>query len=47
MQIAGKQAESCFPFTACGFFNLDRETLTSMAATTLTYLVVLIQFQVS
>ena len=32
------------PFTAGGFFNVDRSTLTAIAGATLTYLIILIQF---
>ena len=33
------------PFTAMGFFNIERSTLTSLVSTILTYLIVLVQFQ--
>ena len=32
------------PFTALGFFSIDRSMLTSMVANILTYLIILIQF---
>ena len=32
------------PFTASGFFNVDRSTLTAIAGATLTYLIILVQF---
>ena len=32
------------PFTASGFFYVDRSTLTAITGTTLTYLIILIQF---
>ena len=32
------------PFTALGFFNVERTTLTSLVATILTYLIILKQF---
>ncbi len=47
LQIAAMELENCVPFTCSKFFSLTRETLTAMVATTLTYLVVLIQFQQS
>ena len=31
------------PFTASGFFNVDRSTLTAIAGATLTYLIILLQ----
>ena len=43
MQIAADELKACCPFTANNFFKLDRETLTAMLATTITYLVVLMQ----
>jgi hypothetical protein len=43
MQIAADELKDCCPFTANNFFKLDRETLTAMLATTITYLVVLVQ----
>ena len=43
MQIAADELKACCPFTANNFFKLDRETLTAMLATTITYLVVLVQ----
>ena len=47
LQMAAMELENCVPFTCSKFFSLTRETLTAMVATTLTYLVVLIQFQQS
>ena len=32
------------PFSAMGFFSIDQSMLTSLAATVLTYLIILIQF---
>ena len=32
------------PFTASGFFNVDRSTLTAITGAMLTYLIILIQF---
>ena len=32
------------PFTALGFFTVDKTTLTSALATVVTYLIILIQF---
>ena len=32
------------PFTASGYFNVDRSTLTAITGATLTYLIILIQF---
>ena len=32
------------PFTASGFFNVDRSTLTAISGAVLTYLIILIQF---
>ena len=45
LQIAAMELENCCPFTCNKYFSLTRETLTAMVATTLTYLVVIIQFQ--
>ncbi len=44
MQAAISEMESCFPFTAMRYFSLERSTLISMAANTLTYIIVLVQF---
>ena len=33
------------PFTALGFFRIERSTLTTILLTILTYLIVLVQFQ--
>ena len=35
------------PFTALGFFSIELNTLTSIISTTVTYLVILVQFQES
>ena len=35
------------PVSACGMFNIERSTLTSMVSTALTYLIVLVQFKLS
>ena len=32
------------PFTGLGFFTVDRTTLTAQLATTLTYFIILVQF---
>ena len=32
------------PFTAGGLFNVERSTLTTIVGTTLTYLIILVQF---
>ena len=44
MQAAITELESCFPFTAMRYFSLERSTLISLAANTLTYIIVLVQF---
>ena len=33
------------PFTALGFFNIERSTLTSLLSTILTYLIIILQFE--
>ena len=35
------------PITGCGMFGITRSTLTSMVSTSLTYLIILIQFKLS
>ena len=35
------------PVSACGMFNIERSTLTSMVSTALTYLIILVQFKLS
>lgn len=35
------------PFSALGFFNIERSTLTSLVSTILTYLIILVQFEQS
>ena len=39
------QIEEETPFTALGFFNVERTTLTSLVATILTYLIIMKQFE--
>ena len=41
--IIGKVQDET-PFSAYGFFNIERSTLTTMMATILTYLIILVQF---
>lgn len=36
---------SAGPLSACGFFNIERSTLTSAVGYSITYLIVLIQFK--
>ena len=35
------------PISGCGMFEITRSTLTSMVSTSLTYLIILIQFKLS
>ena len=35
------------PISGCGMFQITRSTLTSMVSTSLTYLIILIQFKLS
>ena len=44
IQAAVTELELCFPFSAMGYFTIEKSTLTSLAANTLTYLIVLVQF---
>ena len=44
IQAAVIELETCVPFTGMGYFTIEKSTLTAMAANTLTYLIVLIQF---
>ena len=44
IQAAVTELEMCFPFTGMGYFTIEKSTLTSLAANTLTYLIVLVQF---
>ena len=39
--------EDAQPITGCGMFEITRSTLTSMVSTSLTYLIILIQFRLS
>ena len=39
--------EDAQPITGCGMFEITRSTLTSMVSTSLTYLIILIQFKLS
>ena len=38
------QVQEESPFTALGFFDVDRSTLTSILATSATYIIILLQF---
>ena len=38
------QVQEETPFTALGFFDVDRSTLTSILATSATYIIILLQF---
>jgi len=40
------QIETEKPFSALGFFTVERSTLTSLLATIITYLIILKQFEV-
>ena len=44
IQAAVIEMESCFPFKPKGYFTMEKSTLTALAANTLTYLIVLLQF---
>ena len=44
IQAAVKEMEACFPFKPKGYFTVEKSTLTALAANTLTYLIVLLQF---
>ena len=44
IQAAVIELELCFPFSAMGYFTIEKSTLTSLAANTLTYIIVLVQF---
>ncbi len=44
VQAAVQEMEACFPFEPKGYFALEKSTLTALAANTLTYLIVLLQF---
>ena len=43
LMVAAGKLEDTYPFSAMKFFTFERSTVTAMLATTLTYLVVLIQ----
>ena len=45
IQAAVVELEACVPFTGLGYFTIEKSTLTAMAANTLTYLIVLVQFK--
>ena len=42
-----KDIESVGPFTGCGFFNVEKKTVTSIIGYTVTYLIILIEFKTS
>ena len=42
-----KSLERTGPLTGCGLFQLQRNTLTSMVSTSITYLIILVQFKLS
>ena len=44
IQSAVLELESCVPLTGMGYFTIEKSTITSLAANTLTYLIVLLQF---
>ena len=39
--------DSSEPLSACGMFQITRGTLTSMISTSITYLIILVQFKIS
>ena len=39
--------DSAEPLSACGMFQITRGTLTSMISTSITYLIILVQFKIS
>ena len=42
-----KDIEAIGPFTGCGFFDVEKRTVTSIIGYTVTYLIVLIEFKTS
>ena len=44
-QLLLKEIENIPPFNGNGYFELKRETLTSITSTTVTYLIILLQFR--
>ncbi len=44
IQATVLELESCVPLTGRGYFTIEKSTITSLAANTLTYLIVLLQF---
>ena len=44
-QLLLKEIENIPPFHGNGYFELKRETLTSITSTTVTYLIILLQFR--
>ena len=42
-----KSLEKTGPLTGCGLFTIERSTLTSMVSTSITYLIILVQFKLS
>ena len=44
IQATVLELESCVPLTGKGYFTIEKSTITSLAANTLTYLIVLLQF---
>ena len=39
--------DSAEPLSGCGMFQIQRGTLTSMISTSITYLIILVQFKIS
>ena len=39
--------DSAEPLSGCGMFHITRSTLTSMISTSITYLIILVQFKIS
>ena len=42
-----KSLEKIGPLTGCGLFKIESSTLTSMVSTSITYLIILVQFKIS
>ena len=47
MIIVCQELDGLSPLTGLGFFTIERSTLTSMVATALTYIIILLQFDMS
>ena len=45
IRIAIRKLEKTRPLNGNGYFNITRETLTSIVSTTITYLIILLQFR--